>query len=87
MVISLHNKAILPMYQKGIIQLLPLLLLAIVIVGGVYLYSQGILKIPSLSLQKKPTVELQTAYQNPFDKGSQYVNPFSGYKNPFDNLK
>ncbi|MBI4097886.1 MAG: hypothetical protein HY426_02495 [Candidatus Levybacteria bacterium] len=33
------------------------------------------------------TVAPKTEYSNPFDKDSQYVNPFSSYKNPFDNLK
>ncbi|MEK7159932.1 MAG: hypothetical protein AAB702_00425 [Patescibacteria group bacterium] len=36
---------------------------------------------------KEPTVNLVTEYENPFDKKSQYVNPFSGYKNPFDSLQ
>jgi hypothetical protein len=31
----------------------------------------------------KPTVKLQAQYNNPFDKDSQYANPFSQYKNPF----
>jgi len=35
----------------------------------------------------KATVKLKTQYKNPFDKDTQYVNPFSGYKNPFDQLK
>ncbi|HLD26893.1 MAG TPA: hypothetical protein VJB63_02985 [Patescibacteria group bacterium] len=35
---------------------------------------------------KKATVQLQKEYQNPFDKKTQYVNPFSSYKNPFDTL-
>lgn len=38
-------------------------------------------------VSKEPTVNLKKEYQNPFDKNSQYVNPFSQYKNPFDNLK
>ena len=31
-------------------------------------------------------VQLKEAYQNPFDANTQYVNPFSEYKNPFDQL-
>jgi len=46
-----------------------------------------LLKIPSSPLQKivqkKPTVEVKTTYNNPFDKNTQYVNPFEKYKNPF----
>lgn len=33
------------------------------------------------------TAELKTEYQNPLDEKTQYVNPFSEYKNPFDELK
>lgn len=32
------------------------------------------------------TVSLTKEYSNPFDTKTQYVNPFSDYKNPFDNL-
>jgi len=35
---------------------------------------------------KEPTVSLTKEYDNPFDKNTQYVNPFSEYKNPFDEL-
>jgi len=46
-----------------------------------------LLKTPSSPLQKiiqkKPTVEVKTTYQNPFDKNTQYINPFEKYKNPF----
>jgi hypothetical protein len=37
--------------------------------------------------KKEVQVPLNTQYNNPFDKNSQYVNPFSQYKNPFDTLK
>lgn len=33
------------------------------------------------------TVAPKTEYDNPFDENTQYVNPFSSYKNPFDILK
>ena len=33
--------------------------------------------------QKKPAVQLKTTYNNPFDKKTQFVNPFEEYKNPF----
>lgn len=80
------------MRQKGIIHLIPLEVIFVLIVAGAvfYVVSQGIVKLPSslTSLsQKGPKVELQTQYQNPFEKSSQYVNPFSGYKNPFDQVK
>lgn len=78
--------------QKGVIALVvPLLLLLAAAAIIFILLSSGVLKkttLPSLPGQKKePTVQLQKQYQNPFDKNSQYVNPFSGFKNPFDALK
>lgn len=39
-----------------------------------------------LKAKKASTVSLTKEYNNPFEKSTQYVNPFSGYKNPFDNL-
>lgn len=80
------------MNQKGVVHLaVPLLLLVIAAAAFFILVSAGVLKGPKLptlpSLKKEPTVSLQKQYQNPFDKNSQYVNPFSQYKNPFDALK
>lgn len=72
------------MPQKGIALLIPLVLVAAVALFFYLLISQGIITNP---LSKEPIVKLKTEYKNPFAKGSQYVNPFSGYKNPFDNLK
>lgn len=34
-------------------------------------------------LQKGPNVSLKSEYKNPFEKETQYVNPFETYKNPF----
>lgn len=79
--------------EKGLAPLILLLIVAIVVlvvvvlirVGAVQLPSQ-VSKIPGLTQQsKEPTVSLQTQYQNPFD--GKFVNPFAGYKNPFDALK
>ena len=36
--------------------------------------------------KKEPTVSLTKEYNNPFDAKTQYTNPFSDYKNQFDNL-
>lgn len=36
---------------------------------------------------QQSNVSLKTDYKNPFDKDTQYINPFSQYKNPFDSLK
>ena len=33
------------------------------------------------------SVTLETEYNNPFDKKTQYVNPFAKNKNPFDELE
>ncbi len=38
-------------------------------------------------LKKEPTVALKTEVKNPFDKETQYVNPFDTYKSPFYTLK
>ncbi len=83
------------MPQKGNVALIPLLLLlGVIVVAVVVLGRSG--KIPTSlaplipyakTVKKEPTVELKSEYQNPFDKSSQYTNPFSGYRNPFDALK
>lgn len=81
------------MSQKGVIHLaLPLVLLLAIVASFLVLIYMGIIKNPlkNLSLpgaKKELSVSLQTQYQNPFDKSAQYVNPFSGYKNPFDSLR
>lgn len=66
-----------------------LILLALLLVSGaavlLYLYSVKNLSLPGQvgTDGQKPTVKLQAQYNNPFDKNSQYSNPFSQYKNPF----
>lgn len=35
----------------------------------------------------KVQVPVRVEYKNPFDKKTQYVNPFSSYKNPLDFLR
>ena len=68
------------MNQRGLVHLLPVLvILALIGVVG-FLVFKGKLNI---SLARKPKVKLQESYNNPFDKDSQYVNPFETYKNPF----
>ena len=74
--------------QKGIAHIL-LLIVILLAVGAVvyFLFSQGIIKNPFKNLrlpgQGGPSVSLKSEYENPFDKNTQYVNPFEGYKNPF----
>lgn len=75
------------MPEKGVIHLLPLLLVLVGLAAlAVVVFRSGAVKITQKSSIKEPTVQLTESYQNPFDKTTQYVNPFSEYKNPFDNL-
>lgn len=74
--------------QRGIVHLaLPLVLLLIIGAAIYFLISLGIIKNPFQKLgfvgQKGPKVSVKSEYSNPFDKNTQYVNPFETYKNPF----
>lgn len=75
--------------QQGNIALI--LILVFVTIGGIAAFT--IYKTLSKTAEKlnqssdAVTVALKRDYQNPLDKDAQYVNPFSSYKNPFDNLK
>ena len=74
------------MYQKGIIHLLPLFVILVALGLVVFLVFTGKINLGSLKipfLNKKPTVQLQQKYSNPFDIKTQYVNPFDEFKNPF----
>lgn len=81
------------MNQRGVVALAaPLIMLLVAAVIVFILISQGLIKNPLKSVtlpgqSKEPTVSLQKQYQNPFDKNTQYVNPFSEFKNPFDLIK
>lgn len=70
--------------QRGFLHLLPLLLIVAVIVGAILIVS-GKLKLPFSVpfLNQGPKVDLKSEYKNPFNKETQYVNPFETYKNPF----
>lgn len=70
-----------PKKQQGFVHLLPLLLIAVLVGVGIFLFATGKVKFPFG--QKTPKVELKTEYKNPFDKKTQFVNPFQKYKNPF----
>lgn len=75
--------------QKGVVHLFLLLIILLIVGGSVYaLVHFKIIKLPNFfgnagkgSVTTK--VELKSEYKNPFDKGTQYVNPFDQYKNPF----
>lgn len=78
--------------QAGVIHLIPLLIVLVIVAVIGFLIYQGVIKTPLSNVipgkqAQQPEVSLQTQYQNPFDKNTQYVNPFSSYKNPFDALK
>ncbi len=76
--------------QKGVAHLLvPVFLLLVAAVAFGLLYF-GVIKNPFKNIpfinkigQQQPTADVKTDYQNPFNKETQYVNPFETYKNPF----
>lgn len=74
--------------NAGLAPLLLLILIGVVLLIVYVLARGGGIQLPGGRPTSKiePNVELQTEYKNPFSKESQYVNPFSQYKNPFDNL-
>lgn len=71
--------------------LIILILLAIISFGTVFVISQLDKKNqqPKLPGEKERTIDLKSAYKNPFAQSQQeeYVNPFEEYENPFDQLK
>lgn len=76
------------MNQKGVIHLALPLILLLLLGGAVFLLVYfGIITNPFKNLpilgQKGPKVDVKSEYKNPFDKNTQYVNPFETYKNPF----
>lgn len=76
-------------YKYGSVHhLLPIAVLILAFWGIVFyvLMEKGIIKRPSFVPGGGPKVELKTEYKNPFDKETQYVNPFQEFKNPFNNL-
>lgn len=83
------NKIMPKLSEKGSIFLF--LVLIFVAVAGAAIFI--VLKTITTSTQKVATqtnnltVALKSEYENPFDKNTQYVNPFNSYKNPFDELK
>lgn len=74
-----------PMNQKGVIHLaLPVVVLIVAAVVALVYF--GLIKNPLQTLpfsKSGPSVPLKSEYKNPFDKETQYVNPFETYKNPF----
>ena len=71
--------------QGGFQPVITLLLLSVAAIGVAYvLLVLNIIKNP---FKEELKVPLNVVYQNPFDQKTQYVNPFSEYKNPFDYLE
>ena len=71
--------------QSGIAHiLLIVIIVAVLAVAGYFLLNKFGFKLPSIpGIQQGPKVSLKTEYANPFDKETQYINPFETYKNPF----
>lgn len=73
--------------KKGVVHHAGLIIIAIVVFWTLVLYfliSKNIIKLKVPFLKKEPTkVELKTEYKNPFNKDTQFVNPFDQTKNPF----
>lgn len=72
--------------QRGVVHLvIPLLLLIGAAIFALVYF--GVIKNPLSKLpiigQKGANVSLKSEYKNPFNKSTQYVNPFDTYKNPF----
>lgn len=70
----------------GFSHILVLLVLLFAAAGLVAVFLSSSKNFPGQMAGKsdqKLTVKLQAQYNNPFDKSSQYANPFSQYKNPF----
>lgn len=85
------------MNQKGAVHLFVVIIVLVIVAVAAYLLYQGgyfnfATPKPSQdqntqTTPQEPTVSLKNEYENPFDKDTQYVNPFSEYKNPFDSLE
>lgn len=76
--------------QKGVLHLLPLLLVLVLIIGAaLFFLFKDKFNLPSSPFQTStgPKVEVKTEYKNPFKKETQYVNPFDEYKSPFLNFE
>ena len=66
--------------QQGITHLILLIVVIVVLIAIIILVFLGLQASKTLNL--KP--DQNTSYQNPFEKSSQYQNPFETYQNPFD---
>jgi flagellar basal body-associated protein FliL len=74
--------------KKGIAHLVLILVVGVLVVAFWVLIFKFVLKgkLPFLK-KEEPKVELKTEYGNPFNKETQYVNPFDEFKNPFAQVR
>ena len=76
--------------NRGFAHILLLIVLIFGLVVGAYLVSKQTNLFPKAFLPKissqEPNVVVKSEYKNPFDKKTQYVNPFEETNNPFANL-
>jgi len=82
------------MHQQKVftIALILMVLIVSVTVSIIATRLLGSTKAPSTSQSVTPAsrtlpVDLKVEYENPFNKSSNYVNPFTSDENPFDELK
>ena len=57
------------------------------VIVGFFSRRPGGLNIPLPGLRGPSAPEVKKTYQNPFDKETQYVNPFEEFKSPFQSLQ
>lgn len=80
-------------YKKGfahLILLVVILAVTLLLISALFYTKIFNKKLPSITNQnnsQEASVQIKKDYQNPFDKNTQYINPFNQTKNPFDNLK
>ena len=72
-------------YKKGVVHLLPVIIIVVIVAAAWLVVAKFILKgkLPFFDKKEPTKVELKTEYQNPFNKKTQFVNPFDQTKNPF----
>lgn len=75
--------------EKGAVFLIfVFIFVALTIVGGTLVYKTLTTATKKISqTQEVLSVSLKEEYNNPFDKSTQYVNPFGDRHNPFDELR
>ncbi len=75
------------MKNKSAFAHLALVVIIAVAVGLLLLVLISKNKVSLPGAKKEPTVQVKSEYKNPFNKDTQYVNPFDQYKSPFINAQ